>query len=90
MEADYGGCRADRTHLDAIDGASSPGLATRAYVLVQGDFGTCHLLVNFCQKQGLVPVYGTTAREAVEQVEPGGTVHIQHRFRHRRFKVYGR
>ena len=59
------------------------------YVLIQGDFGACFLMVNFCQKQDLVPVYATTVRDAVEETDSDGTVRLQHRFRHVRFRPYG-
>lgn len=65
--------------------SASPG----DYVLIQGDFGACYLMVSFALSNGLVPVYSTTAREAVENHHPDGTVELSHRFRHRLFRRYG-
>lgn len=59
------------------------------YVLIQGDFGACHLMVRFALDMGLLPVYSTTAREAVETHRADGSVELSHRFLHRRFRRYG-
>ena len=58
------------------------------FVLVQGDFGASHLMVEYARMIGLVPVYATTEREAVEEHEEDGTVKITHRFKHIRFRRY--
>ena len=59
------------------------------YVLVQGDFGACFLLVTFAFESGLIPVYSTTRREASEEPAQDGTIHLKHRFRHTIFRRYG-
>jgi hypothetical protein len=59
------------------------------YVLVQGDFGACYLLVRFALSQGLIPVYSTTQREAEEEILPDGTVRLIHHFEHQIFRRYG-
>lgn len=59
------------------------------YVLIQGDFGACFIMALFAFERGLIPIYSTTRREAVEQVQPGGAVKLVHHFRHRRFRKYG-
>ena len=59
------------------------------YVLIQGDFGACYIMVNFAFELGLVPAYSTTRREAVENHDPDGTVMLSHQFRHRIFRKYG-
>lgn len=59
-------------------------------VLIQGDFGACYLMVRFAFRQGLIPVYSTTSRKAVEEHLAGGAVKITHRFEHRMFRKYGR
>jgi len=60
------------------------------FVLVQGEFGATFLLVRFCLEHGLVPVYSTTRREAVEDHRPDGSVVVRHVFSHVRFRCYGR
>jgi hypothetical protein len=59
------------------------------YVLIQGDFGACYLLVRFALDRGLIPVYSTTDRIAKEEIQPDGTVKLIHHFQHRIFRKYG-
>jgi hypothetical protein len=59
------------------------------YVLIHGDFGACFILVDFAFKKGLIPIYSTTHREAVEEQNPDGSVKIVHRFQHQIFRRYG-
>lgn len=65
--------------------SASPG----DYALIQGDFGACYLMVTFAFSRGLVPVYSTTSREAVEDHLPDGTVELSHRVKHKLFRKYG-
>ena len=58
------------------------------YVLIQGDFGACYIMVNFAFKSGLIPIYSTTEREAVEEYEKNGAVKLVHQFSHRIFRRY--
>jgi len=53
-------------------------------VLIQGDFGLSFLIVEFCKKEGFIPVYATTKREVL--VEKDGTK--VSKFRHIRFRRY--
>lgn len=59
------------------------------YALVQGDFGATYLAVRFAFKQGLIPVYSTTLRQAEEEHLPDGSVRLVHRFEHCVFRRYG-
>ena len=59
------------------------------HVLIQGDFGACFIMVNFAFETGLIPIYSTTQREAVEEHKEDGTVNLSHQFRHRIFRRYG-
>jgi hypothetical protein len=63
---------------------------TGDYVLIQGDFGATYLMVGFVMERGFIPVYSTTVREAIEEHQPDGSVRMTHRFRHVRFREYGR
>ncbi|QTA92048.1 CRISPR-associated protein Csx20 [Desulfonema magnum] len=69
-------------------------LASRAkagdYVLIQGDFGACYIMVRFAFENRLIPVYATTKREAVEEHQEDGTVKMIHQFRHQIFRKYGK
>lgn len=68
-----------------LKGASRPG----DYVLIQGDFGACYLLVSFALANGLIPVYSTTDRIALEESTPDGVIKLVHHFRHKIFRRYG-
>jgi len=59
------------------------------FILIQGDFGACFLMVQFAFEKGLVPIYSTTEREAVEAHGEDGSVTLTHRFQHRIFRRYG-
>lgn len=59
------------------------------YVLIQGDFGACYLLVCFALKHDLIPVYATTERHAREERLDDGRVKLEHTFDHVRFRRYG-
>ena len=56
------------------------------YVLIQGDFGACFIMVNVAFEIGLIPIYSTTQREAVEEYKEDGTINLSHQFKHRIFR----
>ncbi|MFA7578219.1 MAG: CRISPR-associated protein Csx20 [Candidatus Muiribacteriota bacterium] len=56
-------------------------------ILVQGDFGATYITVNFCFKKGLIPVYATTERKAIEKNIDGKIV-IERIFSHVIFRKY--
>ena len=60
------------------------------YLLVQGDFGATFLVVKYAMMRGLIPVYSTTERRAIEKSDADGTVYTVHEFRHVRFREYGK
>lgn len=60
------------------------------FILIQGDFGASYLTVEFSFKKGWIPIYSTTEREALEEIEANGSVKLTHYFRHRIFRKYGR
>ena len=57
-------------------------------VLIQGDFGACFIMVNFCKSLGLKTLYATTKRIAQEYIEDGKMIK-KSIFEHRRFREYG-
>ena len=59
------------------------------FVLIQGDFGATYIMVNFAFQNGLIPLYSTTTREAVEEHIDEGSVKLNHVFRHVMFRQYG-
>ena len=56
--------------------------------LIQGDFGAVWLAAHWARQRGLLSVYATTRREAVEIRLPDGGIQKQSRFRHVRFRRY--
>jgi hypothetical protein len=69
-----------------IDTAVSAG----DYLLVQGDFGACHLVLMHISNSEIIPVYATTRRMATENHLDDNSVQLTHTFRHVRFRKYGR
>lgn len=76
-------------HLEPIKGWLTESASTGDYVLIQGDFGACYFMVDFCFKQGLIPIYSTTLRKVVEENDPDGSVKMTHNFQHWIFRKYG-
>jgi hypothetical protein len=58
------------------------------FILVQGDFGACYLLVQYAFQNGLIPIYSTTRRRAEERHLEDGSVRIEHTFKHVIFRRY--
>jgi len=59
------------------------------YVLIQGDFGACYLMVGYAFSLRLVPVYSTTDRRAKEELTQDGSIKLVHRFKHHIYRLYG-
>lgn len=57
------------------------------YALVQGDFGATNIIVNYCKMRGIIPIYATTKRKAVEEKE-GEQVKVIREFEHVMFRRY--
>lgn len=78
-----------RGYLEPIaDWLSSKG-CPGDFILIQGDFGATWLMVNSALEKGLVPIYSTTARVAIEETGEDGSINLLHRFKHVRFRKYG-
>lgn len=58
------------------------------YCLIQGDFGATVYMVNWCYKNGFIPIYATTKRISKEVKKEDGTVEIVKIFKHERFRKY--
>ena len=56
-------------------------------VLIQGDFGASYQMVNFAKELGLIPIYSTSTRDAIEKVV-NGKVEKLSRFKHVKFREY--
>lgn len=68
-----------------IRSISAPG----DYILIQGDFGACYILVNFSFELGLIPIYSTTERQAQQIAHDDGSIVLTHRIKHVIFRKYG-
>ncbi len=60
------------------------------FILIQGDFGACYLVVQYVNGRGVTPVYSTTERRAVEKQLHDGRVQLTHTFQYVRFRKYGK
>ncbi len=77
-----------RDYIKPIMDWLSSHAKTNDYILVQGDFGACYIIVAFAFQKGFIPIYSTTKREAVEERDTSGIVVLRHLFRHVRFRMY--
>jgi len=59
------------------------------FVLIQGDFGACWLMVNFSFQNKLIPLYSTTERKVVEIENKDGSIQTIRQFKHVMFRKYG-
>lgn len=76
-------------YLEPVRGWLAGAVRPGDYVLIQGDFGATYLMVGFAVGRGLIPIYATTSRQAVEEHLADGSVKMVHRFRHQMFRRYG-
>ncbi|MGC8771100.1 MAG: CRISPR-associated protein Csx20 [Brevinematia bacterium] len=58
------------------------------FILVQGEFGATFTIVDFCLKNGFVPIYATSERKAEEVRNPDGSVEKRIVFKHMGFRKY--
>ncbi|MGI6681149.1 MAG: CRISPR-associated protein Csx20 [Bdellovibrionota bacterium] len=58
------------------------------FLLVQGDFGATFYMVECAFKLGLIPIYATTKREAIEETLETGEIKISRIFKHVMFRKY--
>ena len=83
----------DAERLDPLLTAIKQWLAKNAspddFVLIQGDFGACWLMVNFAFQLKLTPVYSTTERKADEIRQEDGSIQTVRQFKHVMFRKYG-
>jgi hypothetical protein len=79
-----------RDYLAPIQDWLKSNAIAKDYVLIQGDFGASYLMVTFAFENGLVPIYSTTYRKAIERNnDDDGSVQITHNFQHQIFRRYG-
>lgn len=76
-------------YLEPVQTWLSQESSKKDLALIQGDFGATYIMVNFAFSLGLVPVYSTTNREALERHNTDGSVEVNHHFRHHLFRKYG-
>lgn len=60
------------------------------FALIQGEFSMTFALVEWCLKEGIVPVCSTRRREYEQITDEKGQVVNRHVFRHVRFREYKR
>jgi hypothetical protein len=79
-----------KDYLKPIEAWLSANARAGDYVLIQGDFGACYLMVPFAFERKLIPIYSTTQREVLEEEQPNGGLKVIHNFQHEIFRKYGR
>ncbi len=79
-----------RTYLEPIFKWMAEEGSPGDLAFIQGEFGAVYLTVNKAFELGLVPVYATSRREVKEKVLSNGSVIQERRFKHIRFRIYGR
>jgi len=83
----------DKPAIDSLLKPVKTWLAENAepddFVLVQGDFGACYLIVTFAFEKGLIPVYSTTLRQTRETRGPDGSINVSRTFKHLIYRRYG-
>lgn len=57
----------DKSKLQKIADWIIKNSEKKDYVLVQGDFGATFYIVDFCLKNGRIPIYSTTERKVKEE-----------------------
>ena len=77
----------DRTEKNIFKNFLIENAEKEDYVLVQGEWGITYDMVNFCKELGLIPIYSSTKREAIEKKE-GDKIIKTSVFRHRGFIKY--
>lgn len=71
-------------HLDWALSVTRPGDA----VLVHGEPGMQTALAFALQETGRIPVYATTARESIDEIQPDGSIRKVAIFKHVRYRRY--
>ena len=79
-----------KDYLKPIEAWLSAKARAGDYVLIQGDFGACYLMVKYALEHNLAPVYSTTQREVIEEEQTNGAVKVIHHFQHEIFRRYER
>jgi len=46
------------------------------------------MMIQFCFKNGLIPVYSTTERTVIENHNKDGKVDLIHSFKHNKYRCY--
>lgn len=59
-----------------------------AVVVVQGEYGLTHYMVQWCTQNDLIPVYALTMRSSVEEQQASGAVVKTSKFVHSGFREY--
>ena len=57
------------------------------YILVQGEFGATFYIVDYCFKSNLIPIYATSKRQVIEEIQ-GDKIITNRTFKHEGFRKY--
>jgi len=74
-------------YLADIQNFLKENLSQNDFVLIQGDFGATYSMINFCKREGFIPIYSVNKRIAKETIEDG-IVKKYAEFKHEFFREY--
>ena len=77
----------DLSKLDIVIKWIKENTAQGDYVLVQGEFGATFYIVDYCLKKGLIPIYATSKREVIEEINEEKII-TNRIFKHETFRKY--
>lgn len=77
----------DLSRLDLVIEWIKKNSKSGDYVLVQGEFGATFYIVDYCFKSQLIPIYATSKRQVVEEIQEDKTI-TNRTFKHEGFREY--
>ena len=77
----------DLSRLDLVIEWIKKNSKSGDYVLVQGEFGATFYIVDYCFKSQLIPIYDTSKRQVVEEIQEDKTI-TNRTFKHEGFREY--
>lgn len=75
-------------YLNEIVKFVSDNKAEKNYALIEGEYGLVYIMVRWCMKNNIVPIYATTKRIYKSSDNEDGSITGTHIFRHVAFRLY--
>ena len=77
----------DLSRLDLVIDWIKKNSKSGDYILVQGEFGATFYIVDYCFKSNLIPIYATSKRQVIEEIQ-GDKIITNRTFKHEGFRKY--